>query len=164
MYKVLLKDQYTSGYAKKIAGSYTLVAGFLIHQYMCQYTYGILMELGGVLMLCGRYVYGILTFVTGFIIHQYICQYTYGILMELGGVLMLCGRYVYGILTFVTGFIIHQYICQYTPVYLSVYILYTDGIRKCTDVVWKVCIRDSYIRGRISYSSLHMIVYILYTA
>ena len=44
----------------------------------------------------------------------------------------------------------------YTPVYLSVYILYTDGIRRCTDVVWKVRIRDSYIRGRISYSSLHM--------
>ena len=30
MNKVLFKDQYTSGYAKKIAGSYTLVAGFLI--------------------------------------------------------------------------------------------------------------------------------------
>ena len=29
MCKVLLKDQYTSGYAKKIAGSYTLVAGFV---------------------------------------------------------------------------------------------------------------------------------------
>ena len=56
MYKVLLKDQYTSGYAKKIAGSYTLVAGFLIHQCMCQYTCCILKELGGILMLCGRYV------------------------------------------------------------------------------------------------------------
>ena len=54
MYKVLLKGQDTSGYAKKIAGSYTLVAGFLIHQYMCQYTCCILKELGGILMLCGR--------------------------------------------------------------------------------------------------------------
>ena len=70
MYKVLLKDQYTSGYAKKIAGSYILVAGFLIHQYMCQYTCCIMKELGGLLMLCGRYVYGILTFVAGFLIHQ----------------------------------------------------------------------------------------------
>ena len=92
MYKVLLKDQYTSGYAKKIAGSYTLVAGFLIHQYMCQYTCCILKELGGILMLCGRYVYGILTFVAGFLIHQYV----------------------------------------------SVYIWYTDGFRRCTDVVWEV--------------------------
>ena len=48
MYKVLLKDQYTSGYAKKIAGSYTLVAGFLIRQYMYQYTCCILKELGGI--------------------------------------------------------------------------------------------------------------------
>ena len=45
MCEVLLKDQYTSGYAKKIAGSYTLVAGFLIRKYMCQYTYCILREL-----------------------------------------------------------------------------------------------------------------------
>ena len=45
MCKVLLKDQYTSGYAKKIAGSYTLVAGFLIRQYMCQYMYCIPLEL-----------------------------------------------------------------------------------------------------------------------
>ena len=37
MYKVLFKDQYTSGYAKKIAGSYTLVEGFLIRQYSFQY-------------------------------------------------------------------------------------------------------------------------------
>ena len=37
MFKVLFKDQYTSGYAKKIAGSYTLVAGFLIRQYSFQY-------------------------------------------------------------------------------------------------------------------------------
>ena len=114
MYKVLLKDQYTSGYAKKIAGSYTLVAGFLIHQYMRQYTCCILKELGGILMLCGRYVYGILTFVAGFLIHQFMCQYTYCILMELGGILMLCGRYVYGILTFVAGFLIHHYTWPYT--------------------------------------------------
>jgi len=45
MCKVLFKDQYTSGYAKKIAGSYTLVAGFLERHYMCQYTYCILKEL-----------------------------------------------------------------------------------------------------------------------
>jgi len=45
MCKVLSKDQYTSGYAKKRAGSYTLVAGFLICHYMCQYTYCILKEL-----------------------------------------------------------------------------------------------------------------------
>ena len=67
MYKVLLKDQHTSGYAKKIAEYYTLVAGFLIRQYMCQYTCYIMKELGGILMLCGSYVYGILSFVAGFL-------------------------------------------------------------------------------------------------
>ena len=71
MCKALLKDQYTSGYAKKIAGSYTLVAGFLICQYMRQYTYCILKELGGILKLCVRHVYEILTFVAGFLIHHY---------------------------------------------------------------------------------------------
>ena len=45
MFKVLFKDQCTSGYAKKIAGSYTLVAGFLIRQYSFQYTCCILKEL-----------------------------------------------------------------------------------------------------------------------
>ena len=57
LYKVLFKDQYTSGYAKKIAGSYTLVAGFLIRQYSFQYTCCILKELWGILILCGRHVY-----------------------------------------------------------------------------------------------------------
>ena len=57
MNKVLFKDQYTSGYAKKIAGSYTLVAGFLIRQYSFQYTCCILKELWGILILCGRHVY-----------------------------------------------------------------------------------------------------------
>ena len=71
--KALLKDQYTSGYAMKIAGSYTLVAGlgFLIRQCMRQYTYCILKEFGGILMLCARHVYGIFTFVAGFLIHYY---------------------------------------------------------------------------------------------
>ena len=45
MYEVLFKDQYTSGYAKKIAGFYTLVAGFLIRQFSFQYTCFILKEL-----------------------------------------------------------------------------------------------------------------------
>ena len=137
MYKVLLKGQYTSGYAKKIAGSYTLVAGFLIHQYMCQYTCCILKELGGILMLCGRYVYGILTFVAGFRIHQYVSVYI--LYTDVVWKVRIRDSYIRGRI-------------PYTPVYLSVYILYTDGIRRCTDVVWKVRIRDSYIRGRISYS------------
>ena len=54
-----------------VCGILKFVAGFLIHQYICQYTYCILMELGDILMLCGRYVYGILTFVAGFLIHHY---------------------------------------------------------------------------------------------
>ena len=47
---------------------------------------------------------------------------------------------------------------------MSVYVLYTEGIMRYTDVVWKVRIRDSNIRDRISYSSLHMTVYMRYTA
>ena len=47
---------------------------------------------------------------------------------------------------------------------MSVYVLYTEGIMRYTDVVWKVRIRDSNIRDRISYSSLHMTVYMWYTA
>ena len=48
---------------------------------------------------------------------------------------------------------------------------YTYGIRRCTDVVWEVRIRDSYICGRIPYTPVYftsifhqyMSVYILYT-
>ena len=50
-----------------------------------------------------------------------------------------------------------------TPVYESVYILYTEGIRRYTYVLCKACIRDFYIRSRTSYSLIHMAVYILYT-
>ena len=53
------------------------------------------------------------------------------------------------------GFLIHQYV--------SVYIWYTDGIRRYTDVVWEVRIRDSYIRERIHYTPVYLSVYILYT-
>ena len=45
MYKVLFKDQCTSGDAKKIVGSYILVAEFLIRQYSFQYTCFIVKEL-----------------------------------------------------------------------------------------------------------------------
>ena len=57
-----------------------------------------------------------------------------------------------------------MYVFPCVVTYVSVYMLYTEGIRRYTDVVWKVRIRDSYIGGRISHSSLHMTVYILYTA
>ena len=88
MYKVLFKDQYTSGYAKKIAGSYTLVAGFLIRQYPFQHTCCILKELWGLLMLCGRHVYGTLTVVAGFLIPHYTSPYIWCILHEAGRVLI----------------------------------------------------------------------------
>ena len=88
MFKVLFKDQYTSGYAKKIAGSYTLVAGFLIRQYSFQYTCCILKELWGILMLCRRHVYGTLTVVAGFLIPHYTSPYIWCILHEAGRVLI----------------------------------------------------------------------------
>ena len=52
----------------------------------------------------------------------------------------------------------------YMPVYVSVYILYTEGIMRYTDVVWKVHVRDSNICVRISYSPVHMTVCVMYTA
>ena len=83
MYKVPYKDQYTSGYAQKIAGSYTLVSGFLIRQYTCQYTSCIL------LVTCMRYTgvawkVGIrtLTLFVGFLIRHYICPYFSCVLHE----------------------------------------------------------------------------------
>ena len=75
----MFKDQYTSGYAKEIAGCYALVARFPIRQYSVQYTYCILKELWGTLVLRGnnKSVY---------------MMYTAWSRMDTD---MFCGRYVY---------------------------------------------------------------------
>ena len=74
------------GWPRKIPGSYTLVAGFLICQYTVQYTSCILRETGGIACLwkvCIR----TFTVVTGFLRCQYTVQYTSCILCETGGIL-----------------------------------------------------------------------------
>ena len=49
MYKVRITISVFQGWPRKIPGSYTLVAGFLIFQYTVQYTSCILRETGGIL-------------------------------------------------------------------------------------------------------------------
>ena len=49
MYKVCIMISIFQGWPRKIPGSYTLVAGFLICQYTVQYTSCILRETGGIL-------------------------------------------------------------------------------------------------------------------
>jgi len=49
MYKVRMMISIFQGWPRKIPGSYTLVAGFLIHHYTRRYTSCILCETGGIL-------------------------------------------------------------------------------------------------------------------
>ena len=57
MYKAHIMISIFQGWPRKIPGSYTLVAGFLICYYTCQYTSRILCETGDILAefySCGR--------------------------------------------------------------------------------------------------------------
>ena len=49
MYKARIMISIFQGWLRKIPGSYTLVAGFLICHYTCQYTSCILCKTGGIL-------------------------------------------------------------------------------------------------------------------
>ena len=64
------------GWSRKIPGSYTLVAGFLICQYTFQYTSGILCETGGILGGTWKVCIRNRTVVVGFLLVQATCQYT----------------------------------------------------------------------------------------
>ena len=84
---------------RKIPGSYTLVAGFLICQYTFQYTSCILRVTGGILGGMWKVCIQNFTLVAGFLICQYTFQYTSCILcVEQEVYWEVCERCVYGIL------------------------------------------------------------------
>ena len=87
MYKVRMKISIFQGWPRKIPGSYTPVAGFLICQYTVQYTSCILCETGGILEGLWKVCIRNFTVASGFLVCQVICQYTVRILEESRGVL-----------------------------------------------------------------------------
>ena len=80
MYKVRIMISIFLGMPRKIPGSYTLVAGFLICQYTFQYTSCILCITGGILGGIWKVSIRNFTVVVGFLLVQAICQYTVCIL------------------------------------------------------------------------------------
>ena len=75
------------GWPTKIPGSYSLVAGFLICHYTCQYTSNILCETGGILAGLWKVCIRNFTVAAGFLLFQVKCQYTVRILGESKGIL-----------------------------------------------------------------------------
>ena len=87
MYKVRIMISIFQGWPRKIPGSYTLVAGFLICQYTFQYTSCILCVTGGILGGTWKVCIRNFSVVAGFLICQYTFQYTSCILCVTGGIL-----------------------------------------------------------------------------
>jgi len=87
MYKVRVRISIFQGWPRKIPGSYTLVADFLICQYTVQYTSGILCETGGILAGLWKVCIRNFTVAAGFLLCQVTCQYTVRILGESRGTL-----------------------------------------------------------------------------
>ena len=136
MYKVRIMISIFQGMPRKIPGSYTLVAGFLICQYTFQYTSCILCVTGGILGGTWKVRIRNFTLVAGFLICQYTFQYTPCMLCVmsggiLGGTWKVCIRNF----TLVAGFLICQYTFQYTSCILCI----TGGI---LGGMWKACIRN----------------------
>ena len=112
MYKVLIMISIFQGWPRKIPGSYTLVAGFLICQYTGQYTSCILCETGGILAGLWKVCIRNFTVVAGFLLCQYTFQYTSCILSETGGILASLWKGYIRTFTVAAGFLtyIHTYI------------------------------------------------------
>jgi len=87
MYKVRIMISIFQGWPRKIPGSYTLVAGFLICHYTCQYTSCILCETRGILAGLWKVCIRNFTAAAGFLLCQVKCQYTVRILEESRGIL-----------------------------------------------------------------------------
>ena len=134
MYKVRIMISIFQGMPRKIPGSYTLVAGFLICQYTFQYTSCILCVTGGILGGTWKVCIRNFTLVAGFRICQYTFQYTSCILCVTGGILGGMWKVSKRNFTLVAGFLICQFIFQYTSCILCV----AGGI---LGGMWKVCIR-----------------------
>ena len=129
MYKVRIMISIFQGMPRKIPGSYTLVAGFLICQYTFQYTSCILCVTGGILGGTWKVCIRNFTLVAGFLICQYTFQYTSCILCVCNTV-----EYVYGILHLWQDSL-------YVSTYFSIHHVYcvTGGI---LGGMWKVCTRN----------------------
>ena len=87
MYKVRIMISIFQGWPRKIPGSYTLVAGFLICQYTFQYTSCILRVTGGILGGTWKVCIRNFNVVVDFLLVQVTCQYTLCILGESWGIL-----------------------------------------------------------------------------
>ena len=87
MYKVRIMISIFQGWPRKIPGSYTLVAGFLICHYTFQYTLCILRVTGGILGGTWKVCIPNFSVVAGFLTCQYTFQYTSCILRVTGGIL-----------------------------------------------------------------------------
>ena len=139
MYKVRIMISIFQGMPRKIPGSYTLVAGFLICQYTFQYTSCILCATGGILGGTWKVCIRNFTLVAGFLICQYTFQYTSCILCITGGILGGMWKVCIRNFTVVVGFLLVQA--------MSVYSMYTGKIKGytecgvegiCTDFVYLV--------------------------
>ena len=71
MHKVRIMISIFQGWPRKIPGSYTLVAGFLISQYTCQYTSCILFKPGCILAALWKMHIRNFTLRAGFLISQF---------------------------------------------------------------------------------------------
>ena len=87
MYKVRIMISIFQGMPRKIPGSYTLVAGFLICQYTFQYRSCILCVTGGILGGMWKVCIRNFTVVVRFLLVQATCQYTVCILGKSRGIL-----------------------------------------------------------------------------
>ena len=71
-----------------MTGYYTLMIGFLIRQYTCQYTLCILSETGVVLKVHGRLIHGsVQLWFYPFCVSTHVGIHTYSILHESGGIM-----------------------------------------------------------------------------
>ena len=117
MYKVRIMISIFQGMPRKIPGSYTLVAGFLICQYTFQYTSCILCVTGSILGGTWKVCIRNFTLVAGFLICQHTFQYTSCI---------LC----------ITRRNTEFYSCGRVPSssgHMSVYSMYTGKVKGCTE-------------------------------
>ena len=136
MYKVRIMISIFQGWPRKIPGSYTVVAGFLISQYTCQYTFCILFETGCILAGLWKMRIRNFTLSAGFLISQYTCQYTWCILCETGCILAGLWKVCIRNCTVAAGFLLCQVTSHYTICILgeSRSIVVCTGM--CTDFVY----------------------------
>ena len=137
MYKVCIMISIFQGMPRKIPGSYTLVAGFLICQYTFQYTSCILCVTGGILGGTWKVCIWNFTLVAGFLMCQYTFQYTSCILCVTGGILGGMWKVCIRNFTVVVGFLLVQATCQYTVCILGKSRGILNVVRGILNVVWK---------------------------